>query len=135
MEGVFYSIEKGDNPQIHLLRFFPESEYVIAKTIFSSTIEDLAKELKRFDVKNHQVLGEPDRIFVGAFLEGRNGISFKIENQISNPGDSWTQYDLLTGKGTVVSENELRFSISSKIRKTTVERMYKRATGNRIDTI
>ena len=132
MDGVFYSIEKSDNPKVHLLRFYSETEYVIAKTIFSPTVEDLAKELRRFDMKNHQVIGEPDQIYVGAFLEGRNSISFKIANQISNPADTWVEYDLFTCKGTVVSENELRISISSKMRKTTIERIYKRAATNSI---
>lgn len=72
--------------------------------------------------------------YIGAFLISSNRVSFKIENEIKNPGDSWTEYDLLTCKGTIVSEKEIRLTVTSKTRKTTTERTYLKVEGNTIQS-
>src|SRR5687767_5912209 len=114
MQGIFYAFENGEYPKIHLLRFFPESEYVLAKTIHSATIEDLSKELKKFDIKGHSVVGPPEEIYVGAFLEGSKSISFKIGNEVNGSVNGWAQQDILTCKGTVISDDAFELTVTSK---------------------
>ena len=132
MKGIYYSYENTSSPRIHLLRFYEMMEIVIAKTVWAPRIDDLDKELKQFGYEGMDVIGPADEVFAGAFWEGNGTVSFKVENYVANPADTWTSYDLLTFKGKVISENELRFKVTSKATKATVSRTYFFVEGDEI---
>jgi hypothetical protein len=136
MEGLFYCFESAAGyPVFQLLRFYPESEYVIATSIHGERIDDVSKVLKRFAMDGHKIVGDPALIYCGAFSDSGDRLQFKIENELADPSDTWSEYDLLTFKGTVVSENELQLEVSSKQKKWVRERTYLRVAGNELSGI
>jgi len=132
MEGLFYCYTAESYPTFHLLRFY-ENGYALAKSIQGERIADVAKELKRFALDGHRLIGEPESIYWGAYSENGERLSFKIENELPNPSDTWAQYDLLTFKGTIVSAEELQLEIHSKRTQAVTARTYRRAEGNSIE--
>src|ERR1035437_1886330 len=124
MEGLYYYFDTIEHPVIHLLRFYPEPEYVIAKVIPGNSIEDVNKELKQFAVNGLKLIGDPALIYMGAYSECANRLNFKIENEAEYPLSSYIPYDLLTFKGIIISDNELQLSVNSKRTKTTFNRTY-----------
>jgi hypothetical protein len=131
MEGLFYCFASESYPTFHLLRFY-ENGYVLAKSIQGESIGDVAKELKRFALSGHRLIGEPELVYWGAYAENGDRLSFKIENELTDPSDTWSQYDLLTFKGTIVSPDELQLDMHSKRTQQTTERNYQRVEGNSI---
>ena len=50
----------------------------------------------------HTVNGEPEYTFCGAFEDfGNDIISFKVENEIPDPSNTWAEKDLLSFRGKV----------------------------------
>jgi hypothetical protein len=131
MEGLFYCFGQESSPTFHLLRFY-ENGYVLAKAIQGESIEDVARELKRFALDGHRLIGEAELIYMGAYSDNGDRLSFKIENELRDPSDTWSQYDLLTFKGTIVSADELQLEMHSKRTQQSVSRNYRRVEGNRI---
>ncbi len=130
MNGLFYHNEiKADSTSttLSLLRFY-ENGYVIFKKITGDK-EYFAKELKKFSMTGHVVNGEPEYIFCGAFEDfGNDTISFKVENEIRDPSNSWAVKDLLSFKGKIISETELLLKSVSKATKFEVENKYLKTT-------
>lgn len=130
MNGLFYhnEIKVGSTSKtLSLLRFY-ENGYVIFKKITGDKVY-FAKELKRFSMTGHVVNGEPEYTFCGAFEDYGNGtISFKVENEVSDPSNTWAAKDLLSFKGKVISETELILSCVSKLTKFEVENRYLKTT-------
>lgn len=132
MEGLFYCYENTGTPTFHLLRFYPESGYVLSKELNYEQIDDVEKMLKKFGLNGHILIGEPEFIYWGAFSEYDDKLKFKVENEIMNPGDTWVEYDLRSFVGKIISNDELQFEITSKHRLWTKNRTYKRVTGNQL---
>lgn len=130
MNGLFYhnEIKVGStSTTLSLLRFY-ENGYVIFKKITGDR-EYFAKELKRFYMTGHVVNGEPEYTFCGAFEDFGNGtISFKVENEIRDPSNTWVEKDLLSFNGKVISETELILKYVSKLTKFEVENKYLKTT-------
>lgn len=129
MDGLFYANDTG---KIHLLRFYPESGYVIAKTIYDTEIKNVNQVLRQFAMDGLKLIGEPEDVFAGAFDENGDDLRFKIENEIRVSSPSWAKHDLISGKGNVISENELHLKIKSRNTGIVVERIYRKVTGNEI---
>ncbi|MES2588422.1 MAG: hypothetical protein V4622_05525 [Bacteroidota bacterium] len=130
MNGLFYHNEiKVDSTSttLSLLRFY-ENGYVIFKKITGDK-EYFAKQLKTFSMTGHVVNGEPEYTFCGAFEDFENDtISFKVENEIHDPSNTWAVKDLLSFKGKVVSETELLLKSVSKATKFELENKYLKTT-------
>lgn len=133
MEGLFYCYDDSSHPTYHLLRFYPEdNNYVLAKELNYEVIPDVNAVLKKFAMNGFELIGEKEFIYVGAYSEYDDSLKFKIENEISNPADTWVEYDLLTFKGKIINPDLLEFEVSSKTRQWVKNRTYKRVTGNTI---
>lgn len=132
MEGLFYAIEREEYTKIHLLRFYENSEYVIAKTVTGNDQNYIKKELKNFRMEGFDVIGEPEYTFCGAFMDSGSSISFKVENQLADSSESWVYKDVLTFKGSILDENTLLLKQISKRTSFEVERTYKRASEEEI---
>ena len=132
MEGLFYAIEREEYTKIHLLRFYENSEYVIAKTVTGNDQNYIKKELKNFRMEGFDVIGEPEYTFCGAFMDSGSSISFKVENQLADSSESWVYKDVLTFKGSILDENTLQLKQISKRTGFEVERTYKRASEEEI---
>lgn len=130
MEGLFYHNEIRDgstSTTLSLLRFY-ENGYVIFQKITGDK-EYFAKQLKKFSMTGHAVNGEPEYTFCGAFEDFGNGtISFKVENEILDPSNTWAEKDLLSFSGKVISETELALKSVSKRTKFEVELTYVKTT-------
>lgn len=130
MTGLFYHNEMKEgstSTTLSLLRFY-ENGYVIFKKITGDKAY-FAKELKTFSMTGHEVNGEPEYTFCGAFEYFGNGtISFKVENQVSDPSNTWVEKDLLTFKGSVINETELILKQVSKRTNFEVENKYLKTT-------
>lgn len=130
MDGLFYT---NDKDKIHLLRFYPESGYVIAKTIYGTEIKNVNQVLRLFAMDGLKLIGEPEEVFAGAYDENGDDLRFKIENEIRVSSPSWAKHDLISGKGSVISENELQLKIKSRNSGIIAERIYRRVTGNAVE--
>ncbi len=130
MNGLFYHNEiKADSASttLSLLRFY-ENGYVIFIKITGDK-EYFAKELKRFSMTGHVVNGEPEYTFCGACQDfGTGAISFKVENEIRDPSNTWAEKDILSFKGKAINETELILNCVSKLRKTEVQHKYLKTT-------
>lgn len=130
MDGLFYHNEMKEgstSATLSLLRFYANG-YVIFKKITGDK-EYFTKELKKFSMTGHAVNGEPEYTFCGAFGDfGNDTISFKVENEIPNPANTWAEKDLLSFKGKVISETELILKSVSKRTKFEVELTYLKTT-------
>jgi hypothetical protein len=127
MIGLFYHAHETDQNAISLLRFY-ENGYVIYKKINGNTKEYISRQLRLFSMDGHVVKGEPEFTFCGAYEFSSSSISFKIENEITNPSDSWVQKDVLSFKGSIINENELFLKSVSKRTKFETENTYKKIT-------
>jgi hypothetical protein len=114
MQGLYYAIEQSEYMTLHLLRFYNESSYVIFKSIKGDKADYFRKELSRFKMEGHVVKGEPEFTFCGAFDESGDKLWFKVENEITNPSDSWVQKDVISFTGSILNENELELKQVSK---------------------
>jgi len=129
MTGLFYHHEiKADSAPatLRLLRFY-ENGYVIFKKITGDKAY-FAKELRRFSMTGHVVNGEPEYTFCGSFEVYGNSISFKIENEIHDPSNTWAVKDILSFKGTVINESALMLKSISKHTKFEDENKYLKTT-------
>jgi hypothetical protein len=127
MIGLFYHAHETDQNAISLLRFY-ENGYVIYKKINGNTKEYISRQLRLFSMDGHVVKGEPEFTFCGAYEFSSSSKSFKIENEITNPSDSWVQKDVLSFKGSIINENELLLKSVSKRTKFETENTYKKIT-------
>lgn len=131
MTGLFYHKDIAEHTTFSLLRFY-ENGYVIFKKITGTDKKYLAKELKTFSMNGHIVNGEVEYTFCGAFETFENRISFKVENEIRNPSDSWAQKDVLSFKGTMNSETELILKQTSKRTTFETENKYLKTTDEEL---
>lgn len=113
MNGLFYCKESSENTTFYLLRFY-ENGYVLFKKVTTDKKDYLEKQLKTFSMNGHIVNGEPEFTFCGAYQEYNDKITFKVENEITNPSDTWVQKDVLSFSGTINSETELTLKQISK---------------------
>lgn len=132
MDGLFYAAEE---KKIHLLRFYPQSEYVIARTIYDTEIKNVNQVLRMFAMDGLKLIGEPEEVFVGAYDENGDDLRFIIANEIRVSSPSWAQYDLINGKGKIISPDELQLNMKSKNTGTVTARVYRRVTGNVIQPL
>lgn len=123
MERLYYAIERGERIAIHLLRFYDESQYVIAKSVTVDEPKYLKKELLNFKMDGHEVKGEPEYTFCGAFDDYGDKLSFKVENQVADPSNTWVEKDVLSFKGKYVDES-LHLKLVSKRTQWETERVY-----------
>ena len=123
MQRLYYASERGEHTTIHLLRFYDESQYVIAKSVTGDDPKYLKKELLNFKMDGHEVKGEPEYTFCGAFDDYGDTLSFKVENQVADPSNTWVEKDLLSFKGKYVEES-LHLKIVSKRTQRETERVY-----------
>jgi hypothetical protein len=134
MNGLFYHNEitsDGASTILSLLRFY-ENGYVIFTKITGDK-NYFAKVLKRFSMTGHDVNGEPEFTFCGAFEDYGNGtISFKVENEIRDPSNTWAVKDVLSFKGNVISETKINFKYISKLRKFEVENVFFKTTDQNL---
>ncbi|ASS49500.1 MAG: hypothetical protein A3D31_02715 [Candidatus Fluviicola riflensis] len=127
MNGLFYHKEIAEYTTLSLLRFY-ENGYVIFKKITGDK-EYFAKELKKFSMTGHVVNGEPEYTFCGAFEDfGSGTISFKVENEILDPSNTWSQKDVLSFKGTINDETTLLLKQTSKRTGFEIENNYLKTT-------
>lgn len=127
MPRLYYAIERGERINVHLLRFYDESQYVIAKSVTGDDPKYLKKELLNFKMDGHEVKGEPEYTFCGAFDDYGDTLSFKVENQVADPSNTWVAHDVLSFKGKYHDEN-LHFRIVSKRTHLETERVYQPTT-------
>ncbi|MES2555277.1 MAG: hypothetical protein V4604_03950 [Bacteroidota bacterium] len=127
MQRLYCAIERGEHINVHLLRFYDESQYVIAKSITGNDHTYLKKQLLNFKMEGHEVKGEPEYTFCGAFDDSGNTLSFKVENQIADPSNTWVAHDILSFKGRYQDES-LHFKIVSKRTQLEIERVYQPTT-------
>lgn len=130
MNGLFYhnEIKAGStSTTLSLLRFY-ENGYVIFRKITGDK-EYFARVLKSFTMTGYVVNGEPEYTFCGACQDfGTGTISFKVENEIRDIGNTWVEKDILSFKGKVISETELILKYVSKLTKFEVENNYLKTT-------
>lgn len=131
MQGLYYAIEQGEYMRIHLLRFYNESQYVIFKSVTGNKADYFKKELLNFKMEGHLVKGEPEFTFCGAFNEYGDAVSFKVENEIRDPSDSWAQKDVISFKGSI-NENELELKQISKRTGLETARVYEATTDEEL---
>lgn len=127
MNGLFYHKEVAENTTFSVLRFY-ENGYVIFKKITGDEKAYVTKELKAFSMNGHVVNGAPEYTFCGAFDVYGESISFKVENEVSDPSNSWVEKDVLSFKGSVISETELLLKHISKRRQFEIENTYLKTT-------
>ena len=133
MEGLFYCYDDSSTPTYHLLRFYPEdNNYVLAKTLNFPVIEDVSKVLKRFAMDGLKLIGEPEFTYCGAYFENGDSLKFKVNNEIMNPQDTWAEYDLYSFTGKIITPDLLELELTSKQKKWTQKRVYRRVEGNKI---
>lgn len=132
MQGLFYcKTSDGKYITFHLLRFY-ENGYVIAKSVTGDSLPYFTKELKSFRMDGHEVKGEPEFTYCGAWNSSGNQLSFKIENEIRDSSDTWAQKDILSFRGTISNENELVLKQVSKRTKMETERIYLKSTDEEL---
>ena len=132
MQGLYYSIERNEYTKLHLLRFYNESQYVIAKSITGDDPLYVKKELSNFKMEGHDVKGEPEYTFCGAFDDYGESVSFKVENEIRDSSNSWAHKDILSFKGTQNPEGDLALTQISKRTKLEVKRIYHKTTDEEV---
>ncbi|MFM9984324.1 MAG: hypothetical protein ACKVOK_03780 [Flavobacteriales bacterium] len=132
MQGLYYAIERGEYTKLHLLRFYNESQYVIAKSITGDDPLYIRRELANFKMEGHVVKGEPEYTFCGAFDENGERVSFKVENEIRDSSNSWAHKDVLSFKGTQNTEGDLALTQVSKRTKLEVKRTYHKTTDEEV---
>jgi hypothetical protein len=132
MEGLFYCKTNDEKyTTVHLLKFYENSGYVIAKSVTGDNFHYFAKELKIFSMDGHIVKGEPEFTFCGAYNQTGDALSFKVENEISDSSDTWAQKDILSFKGSL-NGPELHLTQISKRTKLEIQRIYFKGTEEEI---
>jgi hypothetical protein len=130
MEAVYYNFEEGQYSKFHFIRFYEDGQ-VLALTYGTDKIPDVSAFLgKNLDFRGFDIIGEKEYVFMGAYDEGATKINFKVQNEVSNSHDKYADQDMLSGKCVIISEDELQVEITSKLRKTTVSRSYRKVMGN-----
>lgn len=115
MEKLFCcSSTDGKYITLQLLKFYAESGYVMYKSITGDLPQYFSKELKNFRMEGHLLKDLPEFTFLGAYSESGDKMIFKVENEITDTSDSYAQKDVLTFKGTMISENEIHLTKTSK---------------------
>lgn len=132
MEGLFYQLEKSDALTLHLLKFYNDSNAVIAKKVTGSKLEYFKKELHNFELNGFTVKGEPEFTFWGAFTESSQTISFKVENEIADTSNTWVQKDILSFNGKILSNGDLNLTQVSKRTGYSSERIYMQANDEQL---
>lgn len=127
MEGLFVHREEAENTTLHLLRFYA-NDYVIYRSITGNKKDYVTKVIRKFSMTGHQVNGEPEFTFCGAYQEYGERLSFKVENELANASDTWAQKDVLSFKGVVKEDQELRLTRTSKRTQQQVEMVFSRTT-------
>jgi len=133
MQRLYYALERGEYITIHLLRFYDESQYVIAKSVTGDDPKYLKKELLNFKMEGHDVKGEPEYTFCGAFDDYGDSLSFKVENQVADPSNTWVEKDVLSFKGKIIEER-LHLKQVSKRTQFETERVYQPTTEEELLT-
>lgn len=131
IQGLYSATEQGEYTTYHLLRFYAESQYVIFRSVGDNP-DHFRKELLNFKMEGHQVKGKPELTFCGAFQDYGDTVSFKVENEILDPSDSWTQKDVISFKGSVTNEIELELKQTSKRTGLEISRIYLKTTDEEI---
>lgn len=132
MQKLYCAVEKGEYTTLHLLRFYDVSHYVIFKSVAGDKADYFRKQILNFKMEGHRVKGEPEFTFCGAFHESGDKISFKVENEIPDPSDSWAQKDVISFKGAIVNENELELRQVSKRTGLEISRTYLKVTDEEL---
>lgn len=113
MNGLFFQKETGEYTSFHLLRFY-DNGYVLYKKVTGTDSKFLSRELRTFSMNGMEVNGQPEYTFCGAYNESGDSLSFKVENEILNPAETWTYKDILSFKGTLHEDHTLTVTKTSK---------------------